>query len=289
MEFFRAFSKERTNAIGKKNDEKNKISNLLAPNGNVPSNELLTELLSFQYMTGEEFEDLLARLLRNAGYLVELTKKSYDYGIDLIVRRHEAEPPLYLIQAKKRRHGQKQYYITREMVEKTAGGKEIYHAPNAQICVITTSYFDEPALRYAEKANILALNFKDIFLFIAAANPSIIYNKYVELAGQQKNKPSTNTPPKVKTEINKLTCMCENCGNVLSVKKGKNYSYFLGCANYEKEDKKRAFTMPKCSHCGKTLQVIKFKNSQQYAFVCPENKKSEKCKSSLTYITNSWN
>lgn len=285
MGFFRAF-KEKTAVTEKNTDRNNKINNLLAPNGNVPSNALLTELLSFQHMNGEEFEDLLARLLRNAGYLVELTKKSNDYGIDLIVRRHEAEPPLYLIQAKKRRHGQNQYYITREMVEKTAGGKEIYHAPNAKICIITTGYFEEPAIRYAEKANILTLNFKDIFLFIADHNPMIVYNKYVELSDLSNQTEKVTKQTVRKSEVARLTCTCENCGNVLAVKKGKNYSYFLGCANYEKENRKKAFSLPKCAHCGKTLQLIKFKNSNNFAFICPENKNSEACRQSLTAITN---
>ncbi|WP_339101822.1 restriction endonuclease [Candidatus Enterococcus clewellii] len=288
MGFFRAFSKEKNATIEKMTNEKNEINDLLAPNGNVPSNELLTELLNFQHMTGEEFEDLLARLLRNAGYLVSLTKKSNDYGIDLVVRRHESEPPLYLIQAKKRRHGQKQYYVTREMVEKTAGGKEIYRAPNAKICIITTGYFDGPALRYAEKANILTLNFKDIFLFITANNPTIIYDKYLELTLQSGKPEDAVNQSTVKPEAGKMTCSCENCGNVLAVKKGRNYSYFLGCANYEKEKRKKAFTVPKCVHCGKTLQLVKFRNSHQFAFVCPDNKTSEKCKSSFSAITNTF-
>lgn len=286
MVFFNPFSKEKNLATQVVKSERNEISNLLAPNGNVPNNELLTELLNFQHLSGEEFEDLLARLLRNAGYLVRLTKRSYDYGIDLIVHRHENEPPLYLIQAKKRRHGQNQYYITREMVEKTAGGKEIYQAQNAQICIITTGYFEEPALRYAEKANIMTVNFKDIFLFIANHNPTILYNKYMELTNQKEKSTSNSSILQDKTEVTKITCTCENCGNVLSVKKGKNYSYFLGCANYEKEKRKRAYTTPKCNHCGKSLHLIKFKNSQHFAFVCPENKNSEACKKSFTAITN---
>ncbi|MTD38647.1 hypothetical protein GIX45_08395 [Erwinia sp. CPCC 100877] len=284
MAFFNLFSMKKSEPAAKNVIEQNDINSLLAPNGNVPSDELLSELLNFQDLSGEDFEQLLAKLLRNAGYHVKLTNKSYDYGIDLIVRRHEKEEPLYLIQAKKRRHKQRQDFITRSMLENSAAGKEVYHAPNAQICFITTSYFDEAALRFAAKANIMTINFKDLFIFVAEHNPAIIYNQYIKLSNQQNAAPLPNAPGNY-AKKDKITCTCQNCGNVLAVKKGNNYHYFLGCANYKQEAKK-AYEVPKCKHCNRTLLLRKFRYGQQYAFICPNNKESVQCKNSIIYITN---
>jgi HJR/Mrr/RecB family endonuclease len=285
MAFFNLFPRKTSGTTRKKALESTDINTLLAPNGNVPSDELLSELLNFQDLSGEAFEELLARLLRNAGYHVKLTKKSYDYGIDLIVSRHEKEEPLYLIQAKKRRHKHRQEFITRSMLENSAAGKEVYQAPNAQICFITTSYFDEAALRFAAKANIMTINFKDLFIFISKHNPAIIYNRYIELSNQQLPATAQANNPAKGTQKKKSTCTCENCGNVLAVKKGKNATYFLGCANYEKESK-RAYTLPKCKNCGTALRLTKFRYNQQYAFICPNNKESAQCKANIIYITN---
>jgi ribosomal protein L34E len=285
MAFFNLFSMEKSSAKQRKILEKNDIDALLAPNGNVPSDELLTELLNFQDLSGEAFEELLARILRNAGYHVRLTKKSYDYGIDLIVSRHEKEEPFYLIQAKKRRHKYRQEFITRNMLENSAAGKEVYQAPNAQICFITTSYFDEAALRFAAKANIMTINFKDLFIFISKHNPAIIYNRYIELSNQQLPAAALANSSMKSSQKKKSTFTCENCGNVLAVKKNKNATYFLGCANYEKESK-RAYTIPKCKNCGTALRLTKFRYNLQYAFICPNNKVSVQCKDNIIYITN---
>lgn len=104
-------------------------------------------------LSGEEFEDLLYYYFLSIGLNVKKTKKSHDYGADLIIStRHKK----IVIQCK--------LYCNHSVGNSAI--QEIYTATNyynAQCgLVITNSYFSKPAINLAESSGIILWNRQEL-------------------------------------------------------------------------------------------------------------------------------
>lgn len=104
-----------------------------------------TEISNVDLMTGVQFEEFLMALYIRLGYNVQLTKKSGDFGADLIIEKNGIKK---LIQAK--------CYTTHKVsisaIQEIAGAKNHYKI--FQAGVITNNYFTEPAKKLAYENNI---------------------------------------------------------------------------------------------------------------------------------------
>ncbi|GMA63075.1 restriction endonuclease [Alicyclobacillus fastidiosus] len=98
-------------------------------------------------MTGEDFEDALQYTLRKKGWRLETTKKSGDFGADLIGT--DPQGRRVVIQAK--RWKQK---VGVEAVNQVIAARVYYEAERALI--ITNHYLTNSAWDLAKKANIEA-------------------------------------------------------------------------------------------------------------------------------------
>lgn len=96
-------------------------------------------------LDGEEFEDLLAIYFKSLGLKVTKTKRSHDYGADLIL---EKDGEKIAIQCKL-------YFnrtVSNSAVQEIATAKDFYGAEKA--VVITNSKFTKPAQILAEKIGV---------------------------------------------------------------------------------------------------------------------------------------
>ena len=97
-------------------------------------------------MEGLDFEYYCAELLRNRGFIeVEVTKRSGDYGIDILA---EKEGVTYAIQCK-RYNGP----VGVKAVQEAYAGRDFYDRMVG--CVLTNQYFTQPAVDAAQKLKIL--------------------------------------------------------------------------------------------------------------------------------------
>ena len=96
-------------------------------------------------LDGEEFEELLAMFFRGRGLKVTKTKKSHDYGADLLVTTKDE---VIAIQCKL-------YYkrpVSNSAIQEIATAKDYYSASRA--VVITNSKFTKPAEILADKIGV---------------------------------------------------------------------------------------------------------------------------------------
>lgn len=96
-------------------------------------------------LDGEEFEDLLAIYFESLGLKVTKTKRSHDYGADLIVERGDEKVAIQC----------KLYFnrtVSNSAVQEIASAKDFYGAEKA--VVITNSRFTKPAQILAEKIGV---------------------------------------------------------------------------------------------------------------------------------------
>lgn len=104
---------------------------------------------SIDNLSGNEFEEMLYYLLLSHGLKVTKTKKSHDYGADLIIHNKDK---IIVIQCK---------LYTKHAVGNSAV-QEIYTATNyynANIGIIATnSHFSKSAITLAEKSGIILWN-----------------------------------------------------------------------------------------------------------------------------------
>lgn len=100
-------------------------------------------------LSGEEFEDLLSIYFKSLGLKVTKTKRSHDYGADLLVK---SKTETIAIQCKL-------YYkrtVGNSAVQEIASAKEFYSANRA--VVITNSTFTKPAEVLADKIGVNLIN-----------------------------------------------------------------------------------------------------------------------------------
>ncbi len=95
-------------------------------------------------MSWQQFENFLQNFFEKKGYQVIRTKKSHDYGCDLILKKSGENT---VIQAKKRKAT-----IGVKAVQEIFAAKSFYEAKHA--ILIVTSRFSKPALKLAEKIGV---------------------------------------------------------------------------------------------------------------------------------------
>ena len=96
-------------------------------------------------MTGEEFEDWLARRFRRAGWRVRHTAQSGDFGADLLIERDGEE---WVVQAKRQARP-----VGVAAVQQAAAARPHYGADGAM--VVTNTTFTAQAVALAESAEVV--------------------------------------------------------------------------------------------------------------------------------------
>lgn len=158
---------------------------------------------NYDAMSGEEFEEFCANILRGNSYTnVEVTKASGDHGIDILATKDGLR---YAIQCK--RYSKP---VGNKAVQEAYSGKDIYKADVA--VVMSNMDFTPQAIEDARKLNVELWNRDKIYSL------------------QKKGNIETPEP----SEENNL--ICPKCGGKLvlrTAKKGANAgSQFYGCSNY---------------------------------------------------------
>lgn len=157
----------------------------------------------YDYMSGEEFEEFCANVLRGNGYTnVEVTKASGDHGIDVLATKDGLK---YAIQCK--RYSKP---VGNKAVQEAYSGKDIYKADVA--VVMSNMDFTPQAIEDASKLNVELWNRDKIYSLQKKGNVTI------------------------SESVEKDEYICPKCGGKLvlrTAKKGANAgSQFYGCSNY---------------------------------------------------------
>lgn len=113
---------------------------------------LRSSLYEIDRMSGEEFEQLLAAHFSSQGYQVRLTKKSGDFGVDLLCRR---DGRLIGVQAKRYKAS-----VGVAAIQQVIGGMQYYGCDCAM--VVTNSYFTAPAQELAKKSGVILWDREDL-------------------------------------------------------------------------------------------------------------------------------
>ena len=113
-------------------------------------------------MSGYDFEDYLKVLFKKLGYKPQVTKKSGDFGADLVLKGKNK----IVIQAK--RYGYKNN-VSLDAVREVYASKAFYKADEAW--VITNSFYTKQAEMLAEACEVRLLNRYDLQKFIVEIDP----------------------------------------------------------------------------------------------------------------------
>lgn len=157
----------------------------------------------YDSLSGEEFEEFCADVLRGNGYTdVEVTKGSGDHGVDVLAKKDGLK---YAIQCK--RYSKP---VGNKAVQEVYSGKDIYKADVA--VVMSNMDFTQQAIEDARKLNVELWNRDKIYSLQKKGNIEI---------------------PEPSEENNLI---CPKCGGELvlrTAKKGANAgTQFYGCSNY---------------------------------------------------------
>ena len=154
-------------------------------------------------MSGEEFELFLKAHLEKQGYRADTTKRSHDYGCDLILRRSGT---VLVLQAKRN-----QADIGIKAVQEILGAKSYYRADKA--IVASNRYFTKPAKELAKSSSIILWDRDEI--------KQIMYNNAATIPIEEN-----------RTEQDQdVQVSCPLCGSPMIQRNGK-YGNFYGCSNY---------------------------------------------------------
>lgn len=161
-------------------------------------------------MDGFQFEVYLKALFRELGYRPEVTKRSCDYGVDVILKGRNR----IVIQAK--RYGIKNRVGIRA-VQEVYAGKAYYKADEAWI--VTNSVFTKQAEELAKACQLKLIDRFELQNLINKVNP------------EQKAKD-------VYEQVNPAERKCPVCKNQLVIRYSKkNDNKFFGCSQF-----------PSCTH-----------------------------------------
>ncbi|EEM10621.1 5-methylcytosine-specific restriction enzyme MRR [Bacillus pseudomycoides] len=161
-------------------------------------------------MDGFQFEVYLKALFRELGYRPEVTKRSCDYGVDVILKGRNR----IVIQAK--RYGIKNRVGIRA-VQEVYAGKAYYKADEAWI--VTNSVFTKQAEELAKACQVKLIDRFELQNLITKVNP------------EQKAKD-------VYQQVNRAERKCPVCKNQLVIRYSKkNDNKFFGCSQF-----------PSCTH-----------------------------------------
>jgi len=118
-----------------------------------PPDELMVYLARHPEFTRvlnpEAFEAVVGRLFEDAGYDIEMTKRTRDNGIDLVALRRTKGIDVdqrYLVQCKRYAHDRK---VGVEAVRELAGVGSV--EPNTGLVLVTTSSFSAPAVEFSQQ------------------------------------------------------------------------------------------------------------------------------------------
>ena len=111
-------------------------------------------------MQGFEFEEFVAAILSDLGYQTSTTKKSGDFGADIIVEQNGEKT---IIQTK--RYAQK---VPVAAIQEISAAQNFYGIYNAW--VITNNYFTGPAIKLAQANHIKLINRDDLISLILKAH-----------------------------------------------------------------------------------------------------------------------
>lgn len=133
-------------------------------------------------LTGEEFERLLMNIFEKQGYEVELTKRSHDYGADLIMKKNNT---ISIVQAKC--YGKN---IGIKAVQEIISAKVHYRAE--EMFVATNRYFSKDAVVLASEHNVKLID-RDVI--------SVLVRKYISnIELSQKKYVATNSAEREEIE-----------------------------------------------------------------------------------------
>nr|WP_155895721.1 restriction endonuclease [Bacillus sp. 95MFCvi2.1] len=156
-------------------------------------------------MDGFQFEVYLKALFRELGYRPEVTKRSCDYGVDVILKGRNR----IVIQAK--RYGIKNRVGIRA-VQEVYAGKAYYKADEAWI--VTNSVFTKQAEELAKACQVKLIDRFELQNLITKVNP------------EQKAKD-------VYQQVNPAERKCPVCKNQLVIRYSKkNDNKFFGCSQF---------------------------------------------------------
>ena len=164
---------------------------------------LLSDINKVDSMSGEEFELFLKAHLEKQGYRADTTKRSHDYGCDLILQK---KGTWLVLQAKR-----SQSDIGIKAVQEILGAKNYYRADKA--IVATNRLFSKPARDLAQSSSIILWDRKEIE-HIMKNNPATIPDE------EEKSEPYIDREK-----------ACPLCGSPMILRKGK-FGSFSGCTNY---------------------------------------------------------
>lgn len=200
----------------------------------------------YDSMTGEQFEEFCANILRGNGYQdVEVTPTSGDHGIDILAKKDGVK---YAIQCK--RYSKP---VGNKAIQEAYSGKTIYNADVA--VVMTNSDFTSQAIHDATKLNVLLWGRDKIESLQKTRFSYDSVEEIKKLKGMTNNSDSSSQREvKQETETTddvdsvswiralknggKEELICPECGGKLvlrTAKRGANIgSQFYGCSNYPK-------------------------------------------------------
>ena len=114
-------------------------------------------------LSGQEFENLLKTIFEKQGYDVALTKKSHDYGADLVLRKNNI---ISVVQAKCYEKN-----IGIKAVQEIIAARLHYNAE--EMFVATNRYFSKDAIILASEHNVKLIDRDVIIKFVRDYSPQI--------------------------------------------------------------------------------------------------------------------
>lgn len=169
---------------------KSKIKN----DKNVPNNKYVN--VDFDSMTGVQFEQFFANILKDNGYSdVNITKSSGDHGIDILATKDEKR---FAIQCKCYSGN-----VGNKAVQEVFSGRVIYNADVG--AVITNRYFTKQAIEDASALGIELWDRNTLLDFIKSANG---ITKKKEIADKRK----------INEELHKIEVYAAECNHYLEQK-----------------------------------------------------------------------
>lgn len=131
-------------------------------------------------LSGVEFENLLKELFEKQGYGVVMTKKSHDYGADLILKKRGETT---VVQAKC--YGKN---IGIKAVQEIISARKHYRAD--KMFVATNRYFSKDAMVLASEHGVILIDRDVVTNLVREFSPKIEINgkKYIAMSSDEKQK-----------------------------------------------------------------------------------------------------
>lgn len=131
-------------------------------------------------LSGSEFENLLKEIFEKQGYFVETTKKSHDYGADLVLKKNNQ---LSIVQAKCYSKN-----IGIKAIQEIISAKRHYEAD--ELFVATNRYFSKDAIILASEHDVRLIDRDVLTRLVHDYLPKISVSgkKYVATLDEEKRK-----------------------------------------------------------------------------------------------------